>query len=256
MLYLGLRVSNFPVPMQASQFRAQFQHGFYPAIRLGGFSELIRKYCYQACENPHDKIHAILGIAGEEVKSRIRPDYSSNVAKVYRDVVIAELRTLYVLNILNERILKDHSLDDGALWVPDWSRTVRLMYTQASPTFCCGTSVAWAQPCHHDVLECQGVLYDAISFLGKRKSFTRGVKSNGLVITALVDFLARRHPSDPLHPGILRNLALASCFGWRREPFFTNPGSRNLDEVTKWLTVVVHISIKSSNALTEGLYLD
>lgn len=69
-----------------------------------------------------------------------------------------------------------------------------VMYTQTSPTFCCGTSVVWAEPRHHNVLECQGVSYDAISSFGEVIPFTRDVEINKLVIISLVNSLVKKHP--------------------------------------------------------------
>ncbi|KAF2107227.1 hypothetical protein BDV96DRAFT_308187 [Lophiotrema nucula] len=91
---------------------------------LGIFSELCQIYHVKNCTDPRDRVYGLLGIANEDFRGQIKPDYSSSVAKVYREAVVAEVGTSYRLDILSQCNIQYRSLEEGASWIPDWAKTI------------------------------------------------------------------------------------------------------------------------------------
>ncbi|KAI0189605.1 heterokaryon incompatibility protein-domain-containing protein [Xylaria flabelliformis] len=71
------------------------------------------------CEDPRDRVYAVLGLLRENIHLDIQPDYTKSATQVYED-----LYTQYINNTFNLNFLSTCQLSDppsGPSWQPKWS---------------------------------------------------------------------------------------------------------------------------------------
>lgn len=90
---------------------------FSPSLPLSSLESLLKKTMTFQSTDARDKVFALLGLAQEEDRSAIVPDYSKSVKAVYADLaiyLISKNINIIYLNIDSPY----HSLPS---WIPDWS---------------------------------------------------------------------------------------------------------------------------------------
>jgi hypothetical protein len=81
------------------------------------------RFLYQSCkcQNPRDRVYALLRFLLPGVALKIRPDYSKSVEQVYTDATVADLRDDSPFGV---DILAECEYDEGwkaPSWVPNWN---------------------------------------------------------------------------------------------------------------------------------------
>jgi hypothetical protein len=96
--------------------------------RVSWLGQLLRQMQRAECADARDRIYGVLGIlptASQGIAERIRPDYTKDVARVYRDVVLADMDATRRADLLSE--CRPSSAADStrpewpSSWVPDWT---------------------------------------------------------------------------------------------------------------------------------------
>lgn len=88
-----------------------------PSLPLSNLESLLRRTMTFQSTDPRDKVFALLGIAQEEDRSAIVPDYSKSLKTVYADLAIYLISKNINIIYLNTDS-PYHSLPS---WIPDWS---------------------------------------------------------------------------------------------------------------------------------------
>ncbi|KAI1261970.1 heterokaryon incompatibility protein-domain-containing protein [Xylariaceae sp. FL1019] len=76
------------------------------------------EFKYADCEDPRDRIYAVLSLLEPSVRAAITPDYSKSTEAVYEEAAIAHITSHHILDVLNGC---NSSTWQGPSWVPDWS---------------------------------------------------------------------------------------------------------------------------------------
>jgi hypothetical protein len=85
------------------------------------FDSLIYLSTHQLCVDPRDKVYGLLGLASPKIAATVRPQYSSPVGTVYRDIFLLLLDQIQRLDSLRYAKWQEELEEQFSSWIPDWS---------------------------------------------------------------------------------------------------------------------------------------
>ncbi|KFY19113.1 hypothetical protein V493_08137 [Pseudogymnoascus sp. VKM F-4281 (FW-2241)] len=83
---------------------------------------LLRSTSDSSCEDPRDRIYALLSLFDHQLTQRVIPDYTLTTAQVYEDFTLKYIQQYRSLALLQFCDLHLHKID-GPTWIPDWMNT-------------------------------------------------------------------------------------------------------------------------------------
>ncbi|KAI1762387.1 HET-domain-containing protein [Hypoxylon sp. FL1150] len=132
---------------------------------------LIRSRSYDA-KYTHDKVYALMGLAGRNYPSYLHPDYQRDVAGVFTDVA------KYIISCSNDLHVLAHAEGDEfrsipglPTWVPDWSvkKDLGLRITGYSRYEAAGKLPCYQEIGDENTLTLRGFEFDTITRVGETK---------------------------------------------------------------------------------------
>jgi hypothetical protein len=130
------------------------------------FFKLMMMSRSRKCADPRDKLYGVLSLATPLVAEGIEPQYSQDVAKVYKDAAVSYFRICSRLDLLSH-CSRATEFTKSPSWVPDWSQDVSnlLQTTYFSPA--AGISHASYRVGASGELQAIGVRSDSVVRVGR-----------------------------------------------------------------------------------------
>ncbi|KFY87545.1 hypothetical protein V498_07125, partial [Pseudogymnoascus sp. VKM F-4517 (FW-2822)] len=83
---------------------------------------LLRSTSHSSCEDPRDRIYALLSMFDHQLAERVLPDYTLTTAQVYEDFTLKFIQQYQSLALLQFCDLHLRKVD-GPTWIADWTNT-------------------------------------------------------------------------------------------------------------------------------------
>ncbi|KAF2671445.1 hypothetical protein BT63DRAFT_217171 [Microthyrium microscopicum] len=139
--------------------------------------ELLQTASQRDCENPRDKIYAILGLLSPSFAQKIRPDYELPIDAVYRDCFLAHLNLTARLELPFTYCRQKGRTLTGPGWIPDFSNPPAWISAQYFSAAGSSSSETWISGELGDVLNVVGVSCTTVASIAHHADDVGGAKT-------------------------------------------------------------------------------